>query len=56
MDIDLFSQFSIGKLKLKNRFVRSATWDGMADNDRRVTIYFGFKFTIHPLTHGHYFT
>ena len=37
MDIDLFSQFSIGKLKLKNRFVRSATWDAMADSDGRVT-------------------
>jgi 2,4-dienoyl-CoA reductase-like NADH-dependent reductase (Old Yellow Enzyme family) len=37
MDIDLFEQFSIGKMQLKNRFVRSATWDAMADNDGRVT-------------------
>ena len=37
MVINLFEPFSIGKLQLKNRFVRSATWDAMADNDGMVT-------------------
>ncbi len=27
---DLFDQVEIGKLKIKNRFVRSATWEGLA--------------------------
>jgi 2,4-dienoyl-CoA reductase-like NADH-dependent reductase (Old Yellow Enzyme family) len=37
MNINLFKPFSIGKMKLTNRFVRSATWDAMADNDGGVT-------------------
>jgi len=37
MMINLFKPFSIGKLQLKNRFVRSATWDAMADDDGMVT-------------------
>ncbi|UCD53746.1 MAG: FAD-dependent oxidoreductase [Dehalococcoidia bacterium] len=30
MSIDLFEPYRIGKLELKNRFMRSATWDGEA--------------------------
>ncbi len=30
---DLFEQTSIGGMNLANRFVRSATWEGMADKD-----------------------
>jgi len=37
MPIDLFQSFRIGKLELRNRFVRSATWDGSADDSGRVT-------------------
>jgi len=33
----LFSEIQIGKMKLKNRFVRSATWEGMAKEDGSVT-------------------
>ncbi|MBN1368024.1 MAG: NADH:flavin oxidoreductase [Dehalococcoidales bacterium] len=35
--IDLFQPFQIGKLQLANRFVRSATWDGTADEEGAVT-------------------
>jgi 2,4-dienoyl-CoA reductase-like NADH-dependent reductase (Old Yellow Enzyme family) len=35
--IDLFKPFSIGNLELRNRFVRSATWDNTADNRGFVT-------------------
>ena len=35
--VDLFEPFSIGRLELKNRFVRSATWDNTADNSGAVT-------------------
>lgn len=34
---DPFSPFAIGRLKLRNRFVRSATWDGTADESGFVT-------------------
>jgi len=34
---DLFEPFSIGGLELKNRFVRSATWDNTADDSGAVT-------------------
>ncbi len=37
MAIDLFASYKIGKLDLKNRFVRSATWDAMANEDGSVT-------------------
>jgi 2,4-dienoyl-CoA reductase-like NADH-dependent reductase (Old Yellow Enzyme family) len=37
MPIDLFQPFKIGNLQLQNRFVRSATWDGSADEAGRVT-------------------
>ena len=37
MPIDLFRLFKIGRLELRNRFVRSATWDGSADDSGRVT-------------------
>ena len=37
MGIDIFKPFEIGKLQLKNRFVRSATWDATADDDGFVT-------------------
>ena len=30
MSIDLFEPYGIGSLELRNRFVRSATWDGEA--------------------------
>lgn len=33
----LFDETAIGNMKLKNRFVRSATWEGMADGDGRLT-------------------
>ncbi len=33
----LFEPSSIGTLKLRNRFVRSATWEGLADPDGRST-------------------
>ena len=32
-----FSPLKIGKLEIKNRFMRSATWDGTADEQGRVT-------------------
>ena len=35
--IDLFKPFNIGRLELRNRFVRSATWDCSADSDGAVT-------------------
>jgi 2,4-dienoyl-CoA reductase-like NADH-dependent reductase (Old Yellow Enzyme family) len=34
---DLFEETKIGNLTLQNRFVRSATWDGMAQDDATVT-------------------
>jgi 2,4-dienoyl-CoA reductase-like NADH-dependent reductase (Old Yellow Enzyme family) len=42
--IDLFKPYKIRNLKLKNRFVRSATWDGTADEkgattERSISIY-----------------
>ena len=37
MTIDLFKPCRIGKLKPKNRFVRSATWDATADSYGAVT-------------------
>ncbi len=33
----LFEECVVGSLKLKNRFVRSATWEGLADDEGRVT-------------------
>jgi 2,4-dienoyl-CoA reductase-like NADH-dependent reductase (Old Yellow Enzyme family) len=33
----LFQETRIGNLALKNRFVRSATWEGMAESDGRVS-------------------
>jgi 2,4-dienoyl-CoA reductase-like NADH-dependent reductase (Old Yellow Enzyme family) len=35
--VNLFDSFSIGDLKLKNRFMRSATWDNTADSAGAVT-------------------
>jgi 2,4-dienoyl-CoA reductase-like NADH-dependent reductase (Old Yellow Enzyme family) len=35
--IDLFQPFNIKNLELGNRFVRSATWDGSADESGKVT-------------------
>jgi 2,4-dienoyl-CoA reductase-like NADH-dependent reductase (Old Yellow Enzyme family) len=35
--VDLFQPFSIGNLELRNRFVRSATWDNTADSGGFVT-------------------
>ena len=32
MTVNLFAPYSIDRLELKNRFVRSATWDGTADS------------------------
>ena len=32
---EVFSVSAIGSLELKNRFVRSATWEGMADEKGR---------------------
>jgi len=37
MPVDLFKPYKIGSLKIKNRFVRSATWDGTADDSGEVT-------------------
>jgi len=37
--VALFEPFKIGNLELKNRFVRSATWDGAADINGSVTDY-----------------
>ena len=37
MAIDLFAPFKIGKLELRNRFMRSATFDGTADDTGAVT-------------------
>ncbi|MDY6916340.1 MAG: NADH:flavin oxidoreductase [Chloroflexota bacterium] len=37
MPVDLFAPFAIGRLELRNRFVRSATWDGTADESGAVT-------------------
>ena len=34
---ELFEHTSIGSMKLSNRFVRSATWEGLADKDGSVT-------------------
>jgi len=33
----LFESFTMGNLELKNRFIRSATWDATADNTGKVT-------------------
>lgn len=35
--INLFEPFNIGKLELRNRFIRSATWDATADVNGKVT-------------------
>ena len=37
MSIDLFGPCSIGSLELRNRFVRSATWDATADDSGTIT-------------------
>ena len=37
MKIDLFAPFRIGDLEIKNRFMRSATWDATADVSGAVT-------------------
>ena len=37
MPIDLFEPYRIGRLELRNRFVRSATWDATADDSGVVT-------------------
>ncbi len=37
MPVNLFEPYRIGKLELRNRFVRSATWDGSADESGAVT-------------------
>ncbi len=37
MSIELFEPFSIGKMELRNRIVRSATWDATADASGAVT-------------------
>jgi 2,4-dienoyl-CoA reductase-like NADH-dependent reductase (Old Yellow Enzyme family) len=37
MSEDLFEPYRIGRLELKNRFVRSATWDATADSSGAVT-------------------
>ena len=37
MPSKLFEPCSMGTLKVKNRFVRSATWEGMAADDGAVT-------------------
>lgn len=35
--VELFESYRIGRLELKNRFVRSATWDSSADSSGAVT-------------------
>ena len=35
--VELFEPYRIGRLELKNRFVRSATWDAIADYAGAVT-------------------
>jgi 2,4-dienoyl-CoA reductase-like NADH-dependent reductase (Old Yellow Enzyme family) len=37
MSIDIFRPYKIGKVELRNRFVRSATWDDTADGSGVVT-------------------
>jgi 2,4-dienoyl-CoA reductase-like NADH-dependent reductase (Old Yellow Enzyme family) len=37
MSVELFKPYKIGKLELKNRFMRSATWDGTASPSGEVT-------------------
>ncbi len=37
MSIDLFKPYRIDNLEMRNRFVRSATWDGTADSSGAVT-------------------
>jgi 2,4-dienoyl-CoA reductase-like NADH-dependent reductase (Old Yellow Enzyme family) len=37
MPTDLFEPYKIGRLQLKNRFVRSATWDATADSSGAAT-------------------
>jgi len=37
VSINLFEPYRIGRLELKNRFVRSATWDATADSSGAVT-------------------
>lgn len=37
MSIDLFESYRIGRLELRNRLVRSATWDATADSSGAVT-------------------
>ncbi len=37
MTIDLFAPYRLGRLELRNRFVRSATWDGTAESSGAVT-------------------
>ena len=37
MVIDLFEPYRIGNVELRNRFIRSATWDGSADGTGAVT-------------------
>ncbi len=37
MSIDLFEPYRIGRLELRNRLVRSATWDATADSSGAVT-------------------
>ena len=35
--MELFQPFKIGKMEIRNRFMRSATWDGSADSSGAVT-------------------
>lgn len=37
MSSDVFSEITIGNCKVKNRFVRSATWEGLASEKGEVT-------------------
>ncbi len=37
MSIDLFAPYKIGNMEMRNRFMRSATWDGTADEAGAVT-------------------
>lgn len=47
----LFKESRIGNLRIKNKFVRSATWEGLAEKDGSVTEkLLGFY---HPLASGH---